>query len=171
MSLLTGEGTDLRVVWQNDNSHLKTPEFLAGEKSVRRAFALEPGLWFRSLEGPELQSRLSQWSEARPSDGAPLSLEGLLGEEPVGLLQLEPVTGRIILVYLRPEYRRRGFGIQLLGQAVQYTRKQGGEVLSAALAPQAPGEAFFRNGGFVPQGQTAQGQILWQKSIGFDPLV
>ena len=147
VSLLEWDGERLRVVWQNDNSHLKTPAYLEGERPGRakRAFALEPGLWFRPLEG-------------------------LLEEELAGLLHMAPETGRIYLAYIRPEFRRRGLGIQLLGQAVLHTRAQGGEELSAALFPGSPGEAYLRDCGFAPQG-AAEGRTLWRKHIGFDPSV
>ena len=100
---------------------------------------------------------------------ASLTLEGLLNEEPAGLLHLSPETGRIHLAYIRPDCRRRGLGIQLLGQAVQYARAQGGETLSAAAAPGTPGEAYLRDCGFVPRGE-AEGRF-WQKRIGFDPSI
>ena len=163
VSLLEWDGEALRVVWQNDNSHLRTPEYLEGERSVRRAFALEAGLWFRSLEN----SRLSAWEKVCPA--APLSLEGLLGEEPVGLLQLDPETGRILLVHIRPEQRRKGFGIQLLGQAVLRTRERGGEELSVLLPP-SEDDAFFRDCGFLLQGAEGERRRL-VKPIGFDPSI
>ena len=174
VSLLEWDGEALRVVWQNDNRHLKDPAYLAGEKPGRakRAFALEPGLWFRPLEGPEAAERLAAaWAEAGeqgPVPAASLTLEGLLNEEPAGLLHLAPETGRIHLAYIRPDCRRRGLGVQLLGQAVQYTRAQGGETLSAL--PGRLGEAYLRDCGFVPQGE-AEGRRLWQKPIGFDPSI
>ena len=64
VSLLEWDGERLRVIWQNDNRHLKTPEYLAGETSIRRAYALEPGLWFRTPE--ESPDRLPLWREALP---------------------------------------------------------------------------------------------------------
>ncbi len=174
VSLLEWDGERLRVVFANDNSHLKTPEYLAGEKPTRakRAFALEPGLWFRPLEGPEAQERLSAaWAEAGgPVPAASLTLEGLLDEEPVGLLHMAPETGRIHLAYIRPDCRRRGLGVQLMGQAVLRTRERGGDTLSAVLAPGHPGEAYLRDCGFDPRGEEA-GLTLWQKSIGFDPTI
>lgn len=157
VSLLEWDGEGLRVVWQNDNSHLKTPEYLAGEKpaKAKRAFALEPGLWFRPPEDRSL------WREA----DAPLTLEGCLGEEPVGLLQLDPDSGRVQLVYVRPEFRRRGFGVQLMGQAVVHTRERGGETLTAALTPGEAGEAYLLACGFARR----EDGTLWEKYIGFDP--
>ncbi len=168
VSLLEWDGERLRVIWQNDNRHLKTPEYLAGETSIRRAYALEPGLWFRTPE--ESPDRLPLWREAHPA-AAPLTLEGFLEEEPAGLLQLDPAAGHIGLVYIRPEFRRRGFGVQCMGQAVLRTRERGGDMLSAALSPGEPGEAYLRSCGFAPAGETPEGRTLWQACIGFDPLV
>ncbi|MCI9555101.1 MAG: GNAT family N-acetyltransferase [Oscillibacter sp.] len=175
VSLLEWDGEDLRAVFMNDNRHLQTPEYLAGEKSVRRAFALEPGLWFRPLEGPEAAGRLAAaWAgagESGPVPAAPLTLEGLLDREPAGLLHMEPETGRIHLAYIRPDSRRRGLGIQLLGQAVQHTRQRGGAELTAVSGPGGAGEAYLRDCGFVPQEQPAEGRTLWRKYIGFDPSI
>ena len=42
VSLLEASHGVLRVLWRDDNTHLQTPEFLAGEKVRRRATALEP---------------------------------------------------------------------------------------------------------------------------------
>lgn len=173
VSLLEWDGEALHVVFANDSRHLKTPEYLAEETGVRRAYALEPGLWFRPLEAAE--ERLSDaWAEAGengPVPQAPLTLEGLLGEEPAGLLHMAPETGRILLVQIRPDFRRRGFGIQLMGQAVQHTRERGGEELSALPLPGGPGEAYLRGCGFVPGQKEPDGRDLWQKRIGFDPSV
>ncbi|WP_325201214.1 GNAT family N-acetyltransferase [Oscillibacter sp.] len=176
VSLLEWDGERLRPVFMNDNSHLKTPEYLAGEKSPRakRAYALEPGLWFRPLEGPNAAERLAaawgQAGEQGPVPAASLTLEGLLDEEPAGLLHMAPETGRIYLACIRPDFRRRGLGVQLLGQAVQYTRAQGGEELSAAVPPGGAGEAYLRDCGFIPR-ETAEGRTLWRKFIGFDPSI
>lgn len=171
VSLLEWDGAGLRVVFMNDNRHLKTPEYLAGETSVRRAYALEPGLWFRPLK--QAEERLSAaWAEAGesgPVPAAPLTLEGLLGDEPAGLLHMDPGTGRILLASVRPDFRRRGFGVQLMGQAVQYARAQGGEELSALLPAGAPGGEFLRGCGFAPAPQ--EGRTLWRKWIGFDPSI
>ena len=67
VSLLEWDGEGLRVVFQNDNSHLQTPEFLAGEKVRKRAVALEPGLWFRPLA--EKETPPSILAEAAAADG------------------------------------------------------------------------------------------------------
>lgn len=172
VSLLEWDGARLRVIFMNDNSHLKTPEYLAGEKPARskRAFALEPGLWFRPLEAGERLA--AAWAGAGgrgPVPAASLTLEGMLGEEPVGLLHMAPETGRILLAYIRPADRRRGLGVQLLGQAVLHARERGVETLSAV--PPAGAEDYLRSCGFAPRGEAAEGGTLWEKSIGFDPSI
>lgn len=171
VSLLEWDGARLRVVFQNDNSHLKTPEYLAGETSVRRAYALEPGLWFRPLEDREAGALLAAWGAEEAASAGGLALEGLAGEEPVGLLRVIPETGRILRIAIRPAFRRRGYGVQCVGQAVQRVRAQGGEVLSVLLPSGGEGEAFVRACGFVPQGAAPEGGTLWQKPIGFDPSI
>lgn len=176
VSLLEGDERGLRVIWQNDSSHLRTPEYLAQEKqTAKRAYALEPGLWFRCLEGAEAQARLGDaWRAAGETGPAPspasLTLEGLREEEPAGLLHMDPQSGRVLLAYVRPECRRRGYGIQLIGQAVLHTRDQGGDTLWALLAPDSPARGFFQECGFRPQGQE-DGRERLIKPIGFDPTI
>ena len=175
VSLLEWDGERLRPVFTNDDSHLKTPEYLAGEASPRakRAYALEPGLWFRPLEAPDAPERLAAaWEEAGepgPVPAASLTLEGFLDGEPVGLLHMAPETGRILLAHIRPDCRGRGLGVQLIGQAVQHTRARGGESLSVLLPGGGSGRAFFLDCGFLPRGGTAEGRELLEKPIGFDP--
>ena len=175
VSLLEVEGDDIRVVFRDDASHLPAAVSTFRRQSWHKDdAATEPGLWFRPLEGPEAAERLAAaWAEAGeqgPVPSASLTLEGLLNEEPAGLLHLAPETGQIHLTYIRPDCRRRGLGVQLLGQAVRHTRERGGEELSAAASPGGPGGAFLRDCGFVPQGE-AEGRRLWQKPIGFDPSI
>ena len=172
VSLLEGDEKGLRVVWQNDNGHLKTPEYLARERpKAKRSYALEPGLWFRPLEaGERLAAAWAETGEKGPLPPAPLTLEGLEGEEPAGLLHMDPEAGRIFLVHVRPERRGRGFGVQLIGQAVLRTRERGGEALRILLPPDSPAKAFFLEGGFAPQG-TEEGRERLVKPIGFDPEI
>lgn len=185
VSLLETEGDSLRVVFRDDNSHLQTPEFLAGEKVRKRANGVEPGLWFEPLrrqEQAELFAKLAAeaWKDAgagRAFDRERLladaagrcTLVGYLDGEPVGLIQLGPETGWISLACIRADCRKRGFGVQLIGQAVQHTRLQGGERLSAAPAAGGPAERFFRDCGFAPAGAAEDGRVILVKEIGYDP--
>ena len=136
LSLLEWDGERLRVIWQNDNRHLKTPEYLAGETSIRRAYALEPGLWFRA---------------ASEGDGTRTE-EALLEEEVSGTISmaLEPEALRITDYQLVPALRGQRYGIQLLGQAVQYARTRGREALVLRCPEELKG--YFAKYGFVSSG-------------------
>ena len=166
VSCLEWDGETLRVVFQNDNSHLLTPEYLAGEKVRRRANALEPGLYFTPWRLPE-QSSLPEalaGGAPLPAVGGGPALVGCLEEEPVGFIQFGPEPGEIALACVRPDCRRRGFGVQLIGQAVYHWRPLGADRLWAA-APEACGaEAFLRDCGFLPAGGGR-----FEKDIAFDP--
>lgn len=183
VSLLEAEGDGMRVVFRDDNSHLRTPAFLAGEKVRKRANALEPGLWFAPLELPEQAALLAEgvsavWQESGAAfdrdrllaDAAErTTLVGYLREEPVGLVQLGPETGWISLACVRADCRKRGFGVQLIGQAVRLTRPLGGEKLSIALERDSGARAFFTDYGFRPAGTAADGRVVLEKDISFDP--
>ena len=182
VSLLEAEGGRLRLVFRDDISHLQTPEYLAGEKVRRKSDPLEPGLWFAPLEeaDPSVCTRLLRecWDGvSRPFDPSRFlssaarrpTLVGFSRETPVGLVQLGPERGWISLACIRADHRSRGFGGQLIGQAVQWTRALGGEALYAALTPGGGAESFFRDYGFVPTGRTEDGRAVFTKDIRFDP--
>ena len=173
VSLLEWDGDVLRVIRQNDNSHLMTPEYLAGEKVRRRANGLEPGLYFLPPRLPEqgelLEGLLADaWEDAgtRPAPEAGPALVGYLGEEPVGLVRFGPAEGGIGLVWVRRDCRRRGLGVQLIGQAVYHWRPLGADRLRVSLPAGCAAERFFTDCGFAPAGE---GGTLWEKDIGFDP--
>lgn len=82
VSLLEASHGVLRVIWRDDNAHLQTPEFLAGEKVRRRATALEPGLWFVPLDlqahGAFFEACAAEaWEDA--GEKCPFSAQQLLG--------------------------------------------------------------------------------------------
>jgi probable phosphoglycerate mutase len=183
VSLLEAEGGDLRVVFRDDNSHLQTPEFLAGEKVRKRANGLEPGLWFAPLDLPEQNDLLTElvsaaWSGPVPFDRARLladaaqrqTLIGHRWEEPIGVVQLGPEAGWLSLVCIREDCRKRGFGVQLIGQAVLWARSQGAGFLRISLPVNAPAQPFFTDCGFVPT-DIANGGTIWVKDIRFDPEI
>lgn len=188
VSLLETEGDGLRVVFRDDNSHLLTEEFLAGERARRRANALEPGLYFDPLRLPEQAELFAGMASAAWADaGEPGSpdrerllsevlsrptLVGYLGEEPVGLVQFGPADGepgRISLAYIRRDCRSRGFGVQLIGQAVRHWRPMGAEYLRIDLPAGCGAARFFREYGFASAGQAAEGRETLAKDIRFDP--
>ena len=181
VALLEYEDGDLRVVYRDDNSHLKTPEFLAGEKVFKRATAMEPGLRFRPLELPEQADLLCELAEAcwdGPFDRERILADaavrptqiGYLRDEPVGVIQTGPEADWISLLCIHPEYRQRGFGVQLLGQAVYHARSAGRHQVYAARPRSEEGQRFFAGYGFVPA-EDANGCAILRKDTGFDPEI
>ena len=88
-------------------------------------------------------------------------LTGFLDQEAVGLVGFCPErqaaenAGWISLFYIREPYRRRGYGVQLLGQAVAHYRPLGRRCLRIALTPEESARCpFFRDYGFVPVSYT-----------------
>lgn len=181
VSLLEAEGDTLQVLFRDDNSHLKTEAFLAQEKVIKRANGLEPGLWFRPLELPEHEDFFVElvrdnWQAAEPFDrnrlltdaGERTTLVGYRKEEPVGVIQLGPEPGWISLLCMRADCRKRGLGTQLLGQAVQKTRHQGGQTLWVSLTEGDDAKCFFEDHRFVTV-RTGTGPAILEKNIEFAP--
>ena len=103
-------------------------------------------------------------------------LTGFLDQEAVGLVGFCPEhqaaenAGWISLFYIREPYRRRGYGVQLLGQAVAHYRPLGRRCLRIALTPEESAQCpFFRDYGFVPAGRGEDGREILEKDISFDP--
>ena len=189
VSLLEGEGETLRVVFRDDSTHLSA----AGQPLRRRATALEPGLFFAPLALPEqaafLRRCVSQaWAdggEQRPLDETRLlrdaaarpTILGELRQGPAGLLQLCPEReaqrrrGWISLCCTDRSLRAQGYGVQLVGQAVEYYRPLGREFLCVALRERNPARKFFADYGFLPTGeQTPDGRSVLCKDLRFRPL-
>ncbi len=185
VSLLRMGEKGLEVVFRDDNSHLKTEEYLANEKPFRRSNALEPGLRFEPLHLPEQADFLTQtvsalWQESgeqRTFDSRVLlagaenrtTLVGYSFHEAVGLIQLavEEKIGWITLLGVQKPLRERGYGIQLIGQAVMHTRDAGGEFLRVALPAGGMALQFLSDYGFYPV-EEPDGRIILEKDIRFE---
>ena len=182
VSLLEFDRGEMRVMFRDDTSHLQTPEYLATEKVRRKSDPLEPGLWFRAPQAEEeaLAAALVQesWNAGafdedtfRKSLAQRRTLLGFSRDKAVGLVQLGPETGWMSLACIQKEHRMRGFGVQLVGQAVQWTREMGGEELHIALPEGSSAEEFFRGHGFLPTGKAEDGRTVFTKDIRFDPEI
>ena len=95
------------------------------------------------------------------------TLVGYLGQKPVGVVQMGPETGWISLACIRRPYRSQGYGVQLMGQAVQHTRPQGGTVLRVAVPEGSASRRFFDASGFIPGAKTPDGRVILEKDISF----
>lgn len=99
----------------------------------------------------------------------------MLGEEPAGLVQLDIPTamaedyGPVPFLYLLPEYRGRGLGVQLIGQAVTVLRPLGCKTLRLRCAPDnAVAQKFYAKYGFRKIGEAAGSRVpldLLEKDI------
>ena len=78
----------------------------------------------------------------------------LMMDEPVGLLgvdrlrETENDAGWADFIYIKPEFRRRNCGVQLLGQAVAVFRKLGREKLRGVVCRDTPAHEFCLKYGF-----------------------
>ena len=102
-------------------------------------------------------------------------------EKPVGILQMDLTrdadkgVGGIPFFYLIPELRCRGFGIQLIGQAVSTYRPLGRDHLRLRCAPEnLRARRFYERYGFYKIGEEPGGlgtlDVL-EKYIGYDPRI
>ena len=91
------------------------------------------------------------------------------GDSLAGLVDLDPSrsahlnSGWVTLLYLRPEYRGRGLGVQALGRAVSHYKQLGRTALRLHVAEDnAAALAFYRKWEFEELSRTpgAQGQLL-----------
>ena len=127
--------------------------------------------WYAAHGNLEGFSPEPYWSAAREHlRRDPRSVLRLLdGEKPVGLVDLDPRRaaeigcGWLSLLYLCPEYRGQGYGIQALGRAIVPFRMQGRRALRLVAAEDnAPALAFYRREGFRRVGweEGAFGRLL-----------
>lgn len=101
----------------------------------------------------------------RNSEYAPESvLVALIGNKPVGVLQMDwreqadEAVGRIPFFYIAPEYRSKGLGVQLLGQAVSAYRNLGRQKLRLRCAPENErAKKFYLHHGFQKIGEEPGG--------------
>ena len=142
VSLLEAEGDDIRVVFRDDASHLPAAVSTFRRQSWHKDdAATEPGLWYDTVQEDE-NSRTAI---------------AMLDEEKAGSFSvtLAPDALRITDYQILPQFQGKGYGVQLLGQAVQFARKRGRDRL--ALTCGAPLDGYFKRYGF----QTAEtGAVL-----------
>ena len=117
VSLLEAEGEDIRVVFRDDASHVP-PELSTFRRQAwhRNDAATEAGLWFRTAR----------------EEAAGLTLDAMMDDAPVGRVAFRAEDGALAVTEfaLDPALRGQRYGVQLLGQAVQYARTVGLEKLT-----------------------------------------
>lgn len=106
-------------------------------------------------------------------------MQVMLGDAPAGVLQLnlrreaEKGVGAIPFFYLLPETRKRGLGVQLLGQAVSTYRPMGRRYLRLRCAPDNDvAQRFYQRNGFRKIGEDPGSRVpldIMEKYIGYEP--
>ncbi len=120
VTCLTWENGTYRLEYLNDNSHLRTGESLFAKQTWWKQ--KNPGndgtLWFRDGLLP---------MEGLTPKTTELVYTAMMGEEPVGYVSVrtEENCGFVEDLALLPDFRGRGFAIQLLGQAMFTMRALG----------------------------------------------
>ena len=91
-------------------------------------------------------------------------LLAMAGDAMVGILQMdfqqeaERKIGRVPFFYVMPEYRSRGLGIQMLGQAISSFRSRGQQYIRLRCAPEnARARKFYQSHSFYKVGEEPGG--------------
>ena len=101
-------------------------------------------------------------------------LRMLVEDEPIGLVDMDTRRGRyagygwLSLLYLRPEYRHQGYGIQVLGRVYRKYQKLGRRSLRLNVAAtNTDARAFYAREGFTVLAREggADGLLLLEKSL------
>ncbi len=205
VTCLEVEGDQIRLVYENDNSHL--PEeisTLARQKWWKEQGGRLPdaNLWFRPMDLEQetdayLAARQEAWVGIHgpqiPFDGTGFVEDALRcwrqdpanavwtamrRDEPAGILQLDlerhagEGVGYIPFVYMTPQRRKQGLGVQLLGQAVSVYRPLGRRYLRLRCAPDnGVAQRFYRKYGFYKVGEDRGARVtldLLEKYIGYE---
>lgn len=171
VSLLRAEGADIEVVYRDDARHLTDPACTRGLTLKKRANGLEPGLYFEPLP-PELTEFPAACAGRTPDLPAGAAvLTGYLNGTPVGAVAFDEGReaaegcGWIPLLAVAEPWRCRGYGVQLIGQAVMHYRPLGRDRLRLPAPETEAAERFCREFGFSP----ADDGRAWEKDIGYDP--
>ena len=199
VSLIEVDGAQIRVVFENDNSHLPAECSTLARQSWWKQETdsnRDVVFWFRALDmESERERRL--YSDSRQE--AWRTIHGTMdhyhgdaflhdaehrlvycamdGDTPAGVLQLnasfrsEEKIGMIAFYYMTPEYRHKGLGIQLLGQAVSVFRPMGRDKLLLRCAPENTiAQHFYRKYGFHKIGDVPDSEVpleYMEKYIGY----
>ncbi|MEG2037489.1 MAG: GNAT family N-acetyltransferase, partial [Ruthenibacterium sp.] len=125
VSLLEIADDKIRVVFRDDNAHVTETSAFSSQDWWSRPNGIQPGLYFR----PADEKTDAQLLAAAGASGTEKpTLCALLEGKAIGILQLDPTReegtgcGWLTAYYIAPDFRQRGYGIQLLGQAVQFYR-------------------------------------------------
>ena len=133
-----------------------------------------------SVHGPDIPFPGEQFYEAARTASernAASVMVAMVGDEVAGLLQMdleryqEEQAGYIPFYYMNPGFRKRGLGIQLIGQAVSTFRPLGRDKLRLRCSPDnGVAQRFYARNGFRSIGPATDSAVpleLLEKYIGY----
>ena len=160
------EHGQITLCYYNDDSHLgpRDNQVVPAFREISKVDAMaRTALRFEPLTFPEdrqiyLDARAEGYMASHGTLGA------WLGDTFAGVLQLdldqeaEELAGRVPFLYMTPEARSRGLGVQLVGQAVSVYRKLGRQYLRLRCAPENDhAQMFYKALGFRKTGEVPGG--------------
>ena len=181
VALLLYDGDKLTVEYQGDNSHLssETSTFAKqtwwrGDKELTREnIRIEKFDEQRDAElndDANAELRIENGEIEKDGDGAAI-YTAIFAGEPVGLMRIctekekDNNIGRIKCIYMKAGLRRKGFGVQLLGQAVSDFRGLGIETVKAEVHADSMLSGFYRKYGFTANGSESDQDRIMEKNI------
>jgi len=189
VALLKYDNGNLTLDFQRDNSHLhRDTSTFANQTWWRGKGELKPeNLRYMPVD-PVRDKELLAGIDRNSTNDACVNKEytAILTEEPVGIVGVcENVekyvesesgaakpehargaakTGWIRYLYVKPEHRKKNYGVQLLGQAVTDLRRRKCEALRTYIPSGSPALEFCGKYGFKKIGENGQG-CLMEKNI------
>ena len=164
VSLLEYENGVFTPVFLYDNSHLSEAISTRARQRWWRQQGGKFNLWFRD-PGPEDDALYDP--AFRPGKGDRVWI-AMLEDAPVGYVAVSDTE--LSVLWLRPEFRHRRMGDQLLGQAVIYLRKKGIDAFSVSL-PSSNAEAVSFFAHHSTPVQTDDTHTVFRLEIAVPPLL
>ncbi|MDD3164718.1 MAG: bifunctional histidine phosphatase family protein/GNAT family N-acetyltransferase [Oscillospiraceae bacterium] len=204
VTLLEYDNGVYRMIYKNDNSHLEESISTLAQQNWwkqdgkkrdhnlwyqpvgddwRRYIAFRQEAWeliYGNLDG---FSGEAFWHDAsRCAENRPECLVfAMLGNQIAGLLQLDLQrkadrnAGYIPFFYLCPDFRCRGFGVQMVGHAISVCRPIGRKSIQLSVSPDNDrARRFYARCGFQEIGQSdgfCESLLLLEKQIAIEPYL
>lgn len=169
--------------WKNKNSFDDTnADFLPFDVRTRGAEYLH----LRRAAWEEIHGDLNTFSDVylehaktHMQEHPRAIMEVIAGDTQIGLIELattrgvEEKEGAISFFYLKPEFRKMGFGPQLIGHAVSVYRALGREILTLFVAENnTQAKGFYERFGFRVSGtQMGSQTMLWKMQLDLRVIV
>ena len=167
VALLTYDKGTPAIEYQGDNTHLSSEISTFAHQTWWRAqdeWVSENLRYAKYDEARDFELSESAKREKILSSGCDEKITAYLANEPVGAIGLDTSAGLIKYIFVRPEYRRKNYGVQLLGHAMSFFRKLGSDTLRVDTAGNTDAPVFLRKYGFESTG-TGEKACLFERSL------